>query len=192
MLPVAVGDMIYVDAGTVHAIWPGSILLETQQYSDVTYRMYDYGRPRELHIEKSLEATKLRNARGKSCPARACGPHRADRCGVLSHGADSRESASRTSESLRGAGGKRGLAYLFAAAGAGRLSAAGSSGRNLTQSICRRAESWRCRRPRRSLCWKKLSGTGDRLESDPHYAKLAGDDCVNPQTTPGSKGLNFA
>ena len=57
MLPVAAGDMIYVDAGTVHAIWPGSILLETQQYSDVTYRMYDYGRPRQLHIERSLEAT---------------------------------------------------------------------------------------------------------------------------------------
>jgi mannose-6-phosphate isomerase len=48
--------MVFVDAGTVHAIWPGSILLETQQNSDITYRMYDYGRPRELHIEKSLEA----------------------------------------------------------------------------------------------------------------------------------------
>ena len=49
--------MIFVDAGTVHAIWPGSILLETQQNCDLTYRMFDYGRPRELHIEKSLEAT---------------------------------------------------------------------------------------------------------------------------------------
>ena len=79
-MPVAAGDMIYVDAGTVHAIWPGSILLETQQNSDVTYRMYDYGRPRELHIEKSLEATKLTTRAGKVAPRRARRPHRADRC----------------------------------------------------------------------------------------------------------------
>ena len=47
MVRVLAGDMIFVDAGTVHAIWPGSILLETQQNCDITYRMYDYGRPRE-------------------------------------------------------------------------------------------------------------------------------------------------
>ncbi|MGH9562852.1 MAG: type I phosphomannose isomerase catalytic subunit, partial [Terracidiphilus sp.] len=68
MLSVAAGDMIYVDAGTVHAIWPGSILLETQQNCDLTYRMYDYGRPRELHIAKSLEATKLNTRAGKVAP----------------------------------------------------------------------------------------------------------------------------
>ena len=45
--------MIYVDAGTVHAIGAGLILVETQQNSDTTYRLYDYGRPRELHIEKA-------------------------------------------------------------------------------------------------------------------------------------------
>jgi mannose-6-phosphate isomerase class I len=58
IVPVAAGDMIFVDAGTVHAIWPGAIL-ETQQNCDLTYRMFDYGRPRELHIEKSLEAMRL-------------------------------------------------------------------------------------------------------------------------------------
>ena len=68
LLPVAAGDMIFVDAGTVHAIWPGSILLETQQNSDLTYRMFDYGRPRELHIEKSLEATRLVTRAGKVPP----------------------------------------------------------------------------------------------------------------------------
>ena len=68
LLPVAAGDMIFVDAGTVHAIWPGSILLETQQNCDITYRMFDYGRPRELHIEKSLEATKLETRAGKIAP----------------------------------------------------------------------------------------------------------------------------
>ena len=51
MVPVAAGDMVSIEAGTVHAIWPGSILLETQQNCDLTYRMFDYGRGRELHIE---------------------------------------------------------------------------------------------------------------------------------------------
>ncbi|HEU5381065.1 MAG TPA: type I phosphomannose isomerase catalytic subunit [Ktedonobacteraceae bacterium] len=58
---VAPGDIIFVPAGTVHAIGAGVLLYELQEYSDVTYRMYDYGRldaqgrPRELHVERSLE-----------------------------------------------------------------------------------------------------------------------------------------
>lgn len=64
-LPVAAGEMIYVDAGTVHAIGPGSILVETQQNSDTTYRLYDYGRPRELHVEAGLAATKEKTHAGK-------------------------------------------------------------------------------------------------------------------------------
>jgi len=67
-LPVAVGDMIFVDAGTVHAIGHGVVLLETQQTCDVTYRLYDYGRPRELHLEKGLAVTKLHTAAGKVPP----------------------------------------------------------------------------------------------------------------------------
>ena len=59
------GDMIYVDAGTVHAIGPDCVLLETQQNSDTTYRLYDYGRPRELHIERGLEAMKEATRAGK-------------------------------------------------------------------------------------------------------------------------------
>jgi len=59
------GEMIYVDAGTVHTIGPGSILVETQQNSDTTYRLYDYGRPREIHIEQGLTATKERTCAGK-------------------------------------------------------------------------------------------------------------------------------
>ena len=47
IVPVEAGEMIFVDAGTIHAIWPGSILLETQQNCDLTYRMFDYGRGRE-------------------------------------------------------------------------------------------------------------------------------------------------
>ncbi|HZU10059.1 MAG TPA: type I phosphomannose isomerase catalytic subunit [Pseudacidobacterium sp.] len=67
-LPVHKGDMIFVDAGTVHAIGPGAVLLETQQTSDLTYRMYDYGRPRELHLDKSMEAMRLTTGAGKVLP----------------------------------------------------------------------------------------------------------------------------
>ena len=59
------GEMIYVDAGTVHTIGPGSILVETQQNSDTTYRLYDYGRPREIHVEQGLAAMKERTRAGK-------------------------------------------------------------------------------------------------------------------------------
>jgi mannose-6-phosphate isomerase len=126
ILPIEVGDMIYVDAGTVHAIWPGSILLETQQNCDLTYRMYDYGRPRELHIEKSLEATRLVTHAGKIAP-QVLGDRtvlidvdyfRVERLAV---------ERSRASETLPTHGEPaHGLAYLFAAAGKGRI-----TGRNL-------------------------------------------------------------
>jgi mannose-6-phosphate isomerase len=67
-VPVVVGDMLFVDAGTVHAIGPGVVLLETQQTSDVTYRLYDYGRPRELHLEKGLQVIRTTTAAGKVAP----------------------------------------------------------------------------------------------------------------------------
>ena len=67
-VPVSVGDMLFVDAGTVHAIGPGVVLLETQQTSDVTYRLYDYGRPRELHLEKGLQVMKSKTQAGKVAP----------------------------------------------------------------------------------------------------------------------------
>ncbi len=59
-LPVKKGDFIQIDPGTVHAIKGGLLILETQQNSDITYRVYDYdrlsnGRPRELHVEKSID-----------------------------------------------------------------------------------------------------------------------------------------
>jgi len=67
-VPVTKGDLIFVDAGTVHAILPGSVLLETQQNSDTTYRLYDYGRPRELHLEKGLEAIRSDTRAGRVAP----------------------------------------------------------------------------------------------------------------------------
>lgn len=54
-ISVAPGDMIYIPSGTVHAITGGLKLVEIQQSSDVTYRIYDWGRDREVHIEKSLQ-----------------------------------------------------------------------------------------------------------------------------------------
>lgn len=68
MVPVSVGDMVFVDAGTVHAIMPGVVLLETQQTSDTTFRMFDYGRPRELHVEQGLSVTKFGTRAGKVEP----------------------------------------------------------------------------------------------------------------------------
>jgi len=59
------GDLIYVDAGTVHSIGPGSILIETQQNSDTTFRLYDFGRGRELHIEQGLRAMRESTNAGK-------------------------------------------------------------------------------------------------------------------------------
>src|ERR1700683_948888 len=59
------GEMIYVAAGTVHTLGPGSIMLETQQQSDTTYRLYDYGRPREVHLKQGLAVRKEKVASGK-------------------------------------------------------------------------------------------------------------------------------
>lgn len=51
---VKAGDFFYIPAGTVHAIGAGVSLIEIQQNSDITYRLYDYGRPRELHLDKGI------------------------------------------------------------------------------------------------------------------------------------------
>ncbi|WP_310605618.1 mannose-6-phosphate isomerase, class I [Anaerosporobacter sp.] len=58
-IPIKKGDFFQINPGTVHAIKGGTVILETQQNSDITYRVYDYnrltdGKPRELHIEKSI------------------------------------------------------------------------------------------------------------------------------------------
>jgi len=64
-IPAKAGDVIYVPAGTLHTIGPGLILCEIQQYSDVTYRVYDYdrigldGRKRALHLKQALAVTRL-------------------------------------------------------------------------------------------------------------------------------------
>jgi mannose-6-phosphate isomerase len=62
---VYAGDMIYVAGGTVHTLGPGSVIVETQQQSDTTYRLYDYGRPRELHLKEGMAAVKEKTNSGK-------------------------------------------------------------------------------------------------------------------------------
>ena len=64
-LNVYPGDMIYVAGGTVHTLGPGSVIIETQQQSDTTYRLYDYGRPRELHLKDGLAAVREHAKSGK-------------------------------------------------------------------------------------------------------------------------------
>jgi len=65
---VSAGDMIYVAGGTVHTLGPGSIIVETQQQSDTTFRLYDYGRPRELHLRDGLRVINERARSGKVRP----------------------------------------------------------------------------------------------------------------------------
>jgi mannose-6-phosphate isomerase len=60
------GDAYYSPAGTVHSIGAGLTLLEVQQNADVTYRLYDFGRPRELHLDDGIRAAKTGLAIEKS------------------------------------------------------------------------------------------------------------------------------
>lgn len=57
--PVRRGDVIYNKAGTIHAAGAGLVLLEVQQSLDLTYRLFDYGRPRELHLEQGLRVSRF-------------------------------------------------------------------------------------------------------------------------------------
>ena len=57
-IDVRPGDCLYIQSGTVHAIGGGIVLYEIQQSSDVTYRMWDWGRPREIHTQKALDVTR--------------------------------------------------------------------------------------------------------------------------------------
>jgi len=59
------GDVFHIPAGVVHAMGKGCLILEIQQSSDVTYRMYDYGRGRELHLDDALEAIDYEHWQGR-------------------------------------------------------------------------------------------------------------------------------
>lgn len=71
-VPVKKGDVFFIEAGTIHAIGAGIVLVEIQQNSNLTYRVYDYGRlgidgkPRPLHVEKALQVTRLERAKERN------------------------------------------------------------------------------------------------------------------------------
>lgn len=73
--PVTPGDLYYLPAGTIHAIGAGVTLLEVQQNIDLTYRLYDYGRPRDLHLDDAVDvatraAWQAPDAPGEIAPGR--------------------------------------------------------------------------------------------------------------------------
>ena len=78
--PVVKGDIIFVPAGTIHAIGAGIVLAEIQQRSDATFRLYDYGRQRELHEDNAVAASDAgpvqRPIQPKTPHRRANGPRR--------------------------------------------------------------------------------------------------------------------
>jgi len=68
--PVATGDVIFVPAGTIHAIGAGIVLAEIQQHSDATFRLFDYGRPRALHADEAVAVADAKPAPAQSGPRR--------------------------------------------------------------------------------------------------------------------------
>ncbi len=73
--PVAPGDFFYLPAGTIHAIGAGVALIEVQQNADLTYRLYDYGRPRDLHLDAAVAVARREAWRAPNAP-RAIGEGR--------------------------------------------------------------------------------------------------------------------
>lgn len=75
-VPICRNDVFYIEAGTVHAIGAGALIAEIQESSNITYRLYDYGRqdkngqPRPLHIEKALEVANLQASNSPRQPMR--------------------------------------------------------------------------------------------------------------------------
>jgi len=127
---VYTGDMIYVAGGTVHTLGPGSIIVETQQQSDTTYRLYDYGRPRELHLKDGLAAVKEQVASGKVIrPAPTVMSGGRNRCAALVaapyFAVDMFEAKDPLELSTRDESGKSSVQILVAIEGCGLVEASG-------------------------------------------------------------------
>jgi len=130
-LNVFTGDMIYVSGGTVHTLGPGSVIVEAQQQSDTTYRLYDYGRPRELHLKEGLAAVKLNGASGKvvrPAPAQVAGSsnRRAPLVAAPYFVVDMFEMKDAQELSTRDESGKSSAQILVAVEGCGVVEAAGA------------------------------------------------------------------
>ena len=68
-IPVKAGETYFVPAHTVHALGAGLVLCEIQEHSDITYRLWDYGRPREIHLEQAVPISDLGPHPGAAVPA---------------------------------------------------------------------------------------------------------------------------
>lgn len=73
--PVRVGEVVFIPAGTIHAIGPGLVLAEIQQRSDTTFRLFDYGRKRELHVDAGVAVAHAGPSKPQPKPHRI-GPQR--------------------------------------------------------------------------------------------------------------------
>jgi mannose-6-phosphate isomerase len=88
-MPVKAGETYFTPAHTVHAIGAGIVLCEIQQNSDVTYRLWDYGRPREMHVEKAVAIADLSVHPGAMPPGEAVrSKHFVTELAALSTGAE--------------------------------------------------------------------------------------------------------
>jgi mannose-6-phosphate isomerase len=130
-LNVYTGDMIYVAGGTVHTLGPGSVIVETQQQSDTTYRLYDYGRQRELHLRDGMAAVKMKVASGKvvrPAPAQISGSknRRAPLIAAPYFVVDMFEMKDAQELSTRDESGKSSAQILVAVEGCGVVEAAGA------------------------------------------------------------------
>ena len=123
------GEMIYVAGGTVHTLGPGSVIVETQQQSDTTYRLYDYGRKRPLHLERGLASVKERTASGKvirPAPVAIGGGNRRSRMIAAPYfGVDLFELAELQEFTTRDESGKDSVQILVAVEGCGIVEASG-------------------------------------------------------------------
>ncbi len=125
------GEMIYVAGGTVHTLGPGSVIVETQQQSDTTFRLYDYGRPRELHLERGLASVKEQCASGKvirPAPISISGNNRVSSMITAPHfTVDMFELKSPHELTTRDASGKNSVQILVAVEGCGIVESAGQT-----------------------------------------------------------------
>lgn len=125
-VPVQKGDVLFIEAGTIHAIGKGIVIAEIQQNSNVTYRVYDFGRvgkdgkKRELHIDKAVEVTNCVPISRKN----TCYPHIAS-CDYFT--VDCLNMDGKLMSSMKGSVGEESFASILIMEGEGTISCGGET-----------------------------------------------------------------
>lgn len=125
-VPVQKGDVLFIEAGTIHAIGKGIVIAEIQQNSNVTYRVYDFGRvgkdgkKRELHIDKAVEVTNRVPISRKN----TCYPHIAS-CDYFT--VDCLNMDGKLMSSMKGSVGEESFASILIMEGEGTISCGGET-----------------------------------------------------------------